>query len=701
MKKVSVFIFLTIIYLGISGQNWETLSSANALNSITFIDDMIGFIAGNGGTILKTTDGGNTWTKINTGTNKNLTSICFTDDSTGYAFGQCSIKTTNGGKTWSALSTLPVDLYDLILSASFTDSLHGYATLQFENKLLKTEDGGKNWTLNSFEGNFLNSGDYKNTVQFIDEDHGYVLGGEVEVSSFILETSDGGLSWQQHYIHNGGYCMNLLSLQFVNDLIGYSSGEFGELYKTSNSGIDWIKLPTNSQADLYGLYFLNPEYGFTTGSSGTILKTIDGGQSWEKLSIGINSTLYSIYFIDENSGFAVGSDYTILQTTDGGINWKVKQAFENNYYNAIDFPNENIGYVAGNGGIIKKTTDGGTNWESQQPRTTKDLQSIFCIDENKVFIVGNHGTILKTTDGLSWHTMNAGTTNDLYAVYFLNKDIGYAVGENGTILMTNNAGNEWSGQTSGTLFRLNDVYFVDENMGYIVGEFDSPSMDIILKTLDGGSNWTVVSSTHNRILYSVEFTSPTSGFAVGLTFNDNSNGLIWKTKEGGNQWVEYNTNSGGYLFDADFVNDNTGYAVGDDGTIVKTTDGGVDWEQQYSGTNAILTAVSFVNDSVGYAVGNHGTILKATDTGKNGLGDVSDDLFKLFPNPASNSLVVVLKTLPKNGTLIIYSANGQEITKKQLVDLKTTININNFAKGLYIIKVVSANLASFGKFIKI
>ena len=59
---------------------------------------------------------------------------------------------------------------------------------------------------------------------------------------------------------------------------------------------------------------------------------------------------------------------------------------------------------------------------------------------------------------------NSSTNNLLASAYFLNDQTGWIVGVIGTILKTTNGGENWSAQTSGTNFRLSSVNFIDINM---------------------------------------------------------------------------------------------------------------------------------------------------------------------------------------------------------------------------------------------
>jgi hypothetical protein len=106
------------------------------------------------------------------------------------------------------------------------------------------------------------------------------------------------------------------------------------------------------------------------------------------------------------------------------------------------------------------------------------------------------------------------------------------------LFLVNGAMAQWFPQNSGTTINLTSVYFTDANAGFIVGDWD-----IILKTIDGGTNWGTWSSGTNNWLKSVFF-----------------------------------------------LDDNTGYVVGDLGTILKTTNGG-----GYVGINDHNQTVSTLN----------------------------------------------------------------------------------------------------------
>ena len=71
-------------------------SSTGALQDVSFTDANNGTVTGSHGTILRTTNGGSTWTPQNSGTLEGLYGVSFTDANTGTI-----LRTTNGGATWA------------------------------------------------------------------------------------------------------------------------------------------------------------------------------------------------------------------------------------------------------------------------------------------------------------------------------------------------------------------------------------------------------------------------------------------------------------------------------------------------------------------------------------------------------------------------------------------------------------------------
>jgi hypothetical protein len=84
--------------------------------------------------------------------------------------------------------------------------------------------------------------------------------------------------------------------------------------------------------------------------------------------------------------------------------------------------------------------------------------------------------------------------------------------------------------------------------------------------------------------------------------------------------------------------------------------------------------------------------------------DVNDYDFKLYPNPATNSLNLVVRNFSEDNSMNfeIYNLVGQRLTKGKVLEANNTISINSFPQGSYILKIVDQkNVIQAINFVKI
>ena len=207
-----------------------------------------------------------------------------------------------------------------------------------------------------------------------------------------------------------------------------------------------------------------------------------------------------------------------------------------------------------------------------------------------------------------------GPSPSLRDVAFVNTATGWAVGDLGTILKTTDGGVNWTAQNSGSTATLLAVDFIDLSTGWAVG-----SGGIILKTVDGGTNWVLQTSGVTGTLYDVDFTDSSNGWVTGLFIG----GIILMTSDGGSTWTAHGTGQLPIYYGMHFVDANVGWVTGIQGAIERTTDGGLTWSAQQSGTSSTLLALDFVDANRGWAVGSEGTVLKTIDGGTTWQGQKS------------------------------------------------------------------------------
>ncbi|MBI5216965.1 MAG: T9SS type A sorting domain-containing protein [Ignavibacteriae bacterium] len=150
---------------------------------VFFLNKNLGWLAGRFGSYAKTTDGGNQWIAINSGTPDDLGSVFFLDSLNGWLVGNGGsiMKSTDGGMTWTEVSTVafPHQLSDI----SFTSNQIGWVS--GTSTLLKTTNGGVSW----FDINSLHITSWQH--KFLSDDVGWAVGPQG-----IIATVDGGKKWQ-------------------------------------------------------------------------------------------------------------------------------------------------------------------------------------------------------------------------------------------------------------------------------------------------------------------------------------------------------------------------------------------------------------------------------------------------------------------------------------------------------------------------
>jgi photosystem II stability/assembly factor-like uncharacterized protein len=123
---------------------WQNpLPQGNTLQDFSFIDTNNGFGVGARGTIIKTTDGGNSWLLISDETEDDLYGVSFINSNIGTVVGNFGaiLRTTDAGSHW----TIQRDgMSDVLFGVSFTDANTGTA-VGSDGLILRTTNGGTNW----------------------------------------------------------------------------------------------------------------------------------------------------------------------------------------------------------------------------------------------------------------------------------------------------------------------------------------------------------------------------------------------------------------------------------------------------------------------------------------------------------------------------------------------------------------------------
>ena len=309
-KSFAVIILYSYL---IFSQQWlqQNSGTTNYLLDLHFVSESTGWVVGYYGTILKTTDGGNSWIQQDGNTTSNLRSVFFLDDQLGWIGG-------------------------------------------YNGNMLNTTDGGNNWQIS--QHGYGSEDVYE--LSFVDENIGLALVGKVSpyYYAYILKTTNGGMSWQLMYnIYDNAY----LDL-FIRDNYGWVVGT-GEIARSVNSGQTWSYIFSPTDQWLYDVFFFDNTTGWAVGGgtdSEIILKSANGGLSWQVQRESYQyQRLHGVEFTDLQNGWTIGENGIILRTTNGGVLWNGYNSPTSNYLREVQFPTQTVGYIVGANGTILKYSD--------------------------------------------------------------------------------------------------------------------------------------------------------------------------------------------------------------------------------------------------------------------------------------------------------------------------------------------------------
>lgn len=311
--RLIVTVAALLLLLPVSAQ-WNNIAPMNGGNSIKFVSSTVGYLQ-SVYTTQKTTDGGVTWTTIDSvGGAFTAEGMYWLNANDGFAvysenlgFGNYAgwfKKTTNGGASWTTIQQ--VSATSALYSVWFTSSSTGYVVGE-NGTICKTINGGSTWTtLASTTSLSLY------TIQFVNATTGYVGGDD----GIILKTINSGSSWVTQF---QSIYYDFLDIEFTDPLNGCATGTYG-LMRTTNGGTNWNPVTVYGITQFIALDFPSSDTGYMSAPGGYVFRTIDGGATWLGLNRIGNQNYFvrDIDFISNDSGFATMDFAGTWKTTNAG-----------------------------------------------------------------------------------------------------------------------------------------------------------------------------------------------------------------------------------------------------------------------------------------------------------------------------------------------------------------------------------------------
>ncbi len=345
MRRISLLIILVVsLTCSASAQErWEVIQTPfnGVLNSLFCLDTANIWIAADSGTILYTSDLGESWELQTTGNNQRVYDVFFIDENLGWAvewkadeppFGTYILRTTDGGKNWSSdfYRSPNVFLYTIY----FLDSLYGFVG-GGPSELAYTDDGGENW----YAVTIIDTAGYAyfpvHKFKFYNDQYGYAVGGNIDIIGVIWKTEDSGQTWMPYGIGPdpiydieifdslniytlAGDLEKLYQIAIVRSLDGGNTWSYEEIERYGNVTAFSFRTPYEAWASLWYDY--------------NIFVTTDSGNTWNYYPLPDSMATFDVCFVDSLNGFMIGDQGKILKYKPDSIS--------DVHHNAVLTPNE-------------------------------------------------------------------------------------------------------------------------------------------------------------------------------------------------------------------------------------------------------------------------------------------------------------------------------------------------------------------------
>lgn len=291
---------------------WEdqNVSNTNPLLDIFFFSPVVGWSVGQNGTILKTLDGGITWTPQTSGVATTLNKVFFISLTVGWVVGSGGVilATVNGGTTWTPQTSGTVqNLFSVYFVDANTGWTVGAAAGGNPGTILATTNGGTLWTAQVSPVQCV-----LYDVVFTNANNGYTVGSRTNVSGSTFQyTTNGGVTWTEQL--NTGVASTFASLSLQPGIIyaGIRRSTFLDVYSIIGGISGTITLIASVSggggSGFTKLSFGSPDTGWAIGGNNGIFYTNDGGHTWAAQTNPVAVGSGGVFALPGNTGAWISS----------------------------------------------------------------------------------------------------------------------------------------------------------------------------------------------------------------------------------------------------------------------------------------------------------------------------------------------------------------------------------------------------------
>ncbi len=460
------------------------------VQSMHFVNKTTGYLLLADGSVLKTTDSGESFAKQTAIPGTAASSapggavakdILFTSPDGGIAFvspsgggNSAAFFTTDAGISWKPL-TIPAGSVERLYRFD-ANTIYGIGA----GTLVRSDDAGLTFTKQAF-----GAGQTLTSIGCADPNLCLITTAQ----GALNRTTDGGATATPITASS----VPLAGAAFASAARAVAVGAAGQTVVSNDGGINYTAIG----GDIGGSFFTVrrgpvPTTAFAPGAKGQIALTADAGATWKVANVSTSADILDTSWSDAKTGYALDIRGGLFRTLNGGVTWQTLNAGAGAAPRAvIAVPGSDSVLLFGPKGIKRATGGGEFNAVAGKLVTSATLTSAD-LGGSAVFTWGSKALLSSTSKGQSWKAVKLPSKKTrIRQVSFTGSQVGFLLDTAGRVWSTSNGGRTWKQSLSAGTADISGISFGSSTSGYLsIERFgDDATNAYVLRTGDGGKSW--------------------------------------------------------------------------------------------------------------------------------------------------------------------------------------------------------------------
>ena len=305
--------------------------------------------------IWKSTDGGVTWEAKNQGEgiagakDVDILSLAINPKNSNNVFAGLRsggiLKTENGGETWTFMNFQSEKVYGLALDPSDGQTLYASGVWQGRGKIFKSNDRGGNW-----EEIYTGPADGPLVISLtIDKNNPDIVYATTSANE-ALKSLDGGLSWKNIYLSSAPI-LGISTDASDGNLIYFITNR-ETVFRSADGGANFENITDRINKSLAGAGMGGRKFDFLKtdpaqsghvylAGEGGIALSRDRGETWEKIPVLNDPKKFPVMALAvdprDSGNLAYGATQAVYKSSDGGNNWITFQFQTERKINVLEY----------------------------------------------------------------------------------------------------------------------------------------------------------------------------------------------------------------------------------------------------------------------------------------------------------------------------------------------------------------------------